>query len=150
MTVEILDGSIDPATPRRAKAKFAIFETLRFRDRSGAERILKNVCTGGAVTDLLRKGGSGRFYLSSGGGQTGIHGFRLDDGSHAYAHYNNAELIVLIGIAGGLAGLAIWIFSGEMMLTPVVVGTLLIGAYIFLRNIRLAGKRQYDTDNAKA
>ena len=147
MAVEILDGTIAAAEPVRAKSKFAMFDTLSFRDRNGAERTLKNVCSGGAVTELVRKGGTGRFYLSSGGGQTGIHGARLDDGAQAYAHYNNMEFIVLIGIAAGLAVFVIGLVTGDMMITPVVIGVALVAIYVFLRSIRVAGKRQYDADH---
>ena len=146
MAMEILNGSIDPAQPKRANAKFAMFETLRFRDRNGVERTLKNVCTGGGITELLRKGGTGRFYLSSGGGQTGIHGVRLDNGTQAYAHYNNMEFIVLIGIAAGLAMLVIGLVTGEMMITPVVIGALLVVGYFILRTVRVAGRKQFEAD----
>ncbi|HSI00708.1 MAG TPA: hypothetical protein VLA02_08910 [Reyranella sp.] len=146
MAVEILDGTIDPAEPVRAKAKYGMFSALRFRDRNGGERTLSKVCTGGELTALVRKGGTGRFYLSSGGGQTGIHGVRLDDGTSAYAHYNNMELIVMIGIAAGAAMLVIGVVTGDILWLPVVIGVLLLGAYFFLRGIRVAGKRQYDAD----
>lgn len=146
MATEILDGSIDAVEPIRAKGKFAMFDTVRFRDRSGAERTLKNVCSGGAVTDIIRKGGSGRFYLSSGGGQTGIHAVRLDDGTKAYAHYNNMEFIVLLGIAAAIVSPIIGYFTGQIMITPMVIGVLLVAAYVFLRSIRVAGKQQYEGD----
>jgi|CXWL01.1.fsa_nt_gi hypothetical protein len=147
MALEILDGTIEATTPMRASGGYAIFDTLRFRDRSGAERSFKTVCTAGAVTDLLRKGGTGRFYLSSGGGQTGIHGVRLDNGTQAYAHYNNMELIVLIGIAAGLGTAVIGIVTGEWFWAlPSMIGVLLVGAYVFLRGIRVAGKQQYEND----
>jgi hypothetical protein len=146
MPVEILEGTIEPAEPARAKSRFAIFSTLRFRDRKGGERTLRKVCTGGEVTALVRKGGIGRFYLSSGGGQTGIHGVRLDDGTSVYAHYNNMELVTLIGIAAGAVMLVIGVATGNIWWLPVVIGVLLIGAYAFLRGVRVAGKRQYDAD----
>ena len=148
MAVEILDGTIEPAAPISSKGSYAVFAPLRFRDRNGAERSLAKVCSGGAVTDVLRKGGTGRFYLSSGGGQTGIHGVRLDDGTQAYAHYNNMEFIVLLGVAGGFAAFAIAIFGDQVMITPIVIGVALAGVYFFLRSIRMAGKRQYDLDKA--
>ena len=148
MATEILDGTIEPAEPVRTKRRYLMFDTLRFRDRKGGERELKKICCGGDVGDAVRKGGSGRFYVSSGGGQTGIHGVRMDDGTKAYAHYNNMEPIILLGIAAGVIALVVGIVSGEMMLTPVVIGFLLIGAYFFLRGIRLAGRRQFEADNA--
>ena len=42
--------------------------------------------------------------------------------------------------------LGVGIVSGKGMITPVVLGFLLIGAYVFLRSIRIAGQRQYDSD----
>ena len=147
MALEILDGTIEAAAPMRTNGGFAIFDTVRFRDRKGVERSLKTICTAGEITEILRKGGTGRFYLSSGGGQTGIHGVRLDNGVQAYAHYNNMEMIVLIGIAGGMVTALIAIASGEWFYAlPSLVGVLLIGAYVFLRGVRVAGKQQYDND----
>ena len=147
MALEILDGTIDASAPVRASGGFAIFDTLRFRDRSGVERSFKTVCTGGAITELLRKGGTGRFYLSSGGGQTGIHGVRLDNGTQAYAHYNNMEFIVLIGIAAGIGTAVIGIVNGEWIWAlPSMIGVMLVGAYFFLRGVRIAGKLQYEND----
>lgn len=148
MAVEILDGTIEPVEPVRAKRKYLMFDTLRFRGRDGSERQLKKICCGGEVGAAVRRGGSGRFYLSSGGGQTGIHGVRMDDGTKAYAHYNNMELVTLIGIAAGMILLVVGIVTGEMMIIPVVIGFLLIGAYFYLRGIRVAGQKQFDADNA--
>ena len=96
----------------------------------------------------MRRGGAGRYYLSSGGGQTGIHGVRLDDGTKAYAHYNNMEPIILAGIAVGVVLLVLRLMGMDVMTTPIVIAVLLVGAYLFLRGIRVAGKRQYDADGA--
>lgn len=148
MATEILDGTIEPAEPIRNKRGYLMFDTLRFRDRKGGERSLKKICCAGDVGEAVRKGGAGRFYLSSGGGQTGIHGVRMDDGTKAYAHYTNMEMIVLLGIAAGIAVLAIGLFTGDIMLLPVIIAVLLVGAYFFLRSIRLSGFRQYQADNA--
>jgi hypothetical protein len=147
MAVELLDGTMEPAEPSRRKGKYVMFKELRFRDRKGGERRLEKVCCGGAVGDAVAKGGSGKFYLSSGGGQTGIHGVRMDDGTSAYAHYNNMGPIILIGIAAA-AVVTIWarMAGEEVMLTPVVLGILLIAAYFYLHSIKAAGKRQYDMD----
>jgi hypothetical protein len=148
MAVEILDGTIEPAEPIRDKRGYLLFDTLRFRDRKGAARELKKVCCGGDVGAAVRKGGAGRFYLSSGGGQTGIHGVRMDDGTRAYAHYTNMEMISLIGIVAGLLLLGFSLSQGEVMWVPVLLVPFLIGVYFFLRSIRTAGKRQYDADQA--
>ena len=146
MAVEILDGTIEPAEPTREKRGYLMFDTLRFRDRNGNARELKRICCGGEVGTAVRKGGAGKYYLSSGGGQTGIHGVRLDDGTKAYAHYTNMEMVSLIGIVAGLAVLGWSLSQGEVMLIPLLVTPILIFAFFFLRSIRTAGKRQYDAD----
>ncbi len=146
MAVEILDGTVEPATPSRNKRGYVMFDSLRFRDRKGGERELKKVCCAGDVGTAVGKGGAGRFYLSSGGGQTGIHGVRMDDGTKAYAHYTNMEMITLIGIAAGLAALIFSLANGEIMWIPLLVTPFLIGVYFFLRSVRLSGKQQYDAD----
>ena len=148
MAMEVLDGTIEPAEPVRDKRGYLMFDTLRFRDRKGSERELKKVCCGGEVGTAVRKGGAGRFYLSSGGGQTGIHGVRMDDGTKAYAHYNNMEPIILVGIALGAVMLVLRLMGQDVMITPIVIAVALVGFYIFLRGIRVAGKRQYDGDSA--
>jgi len=150
MAMEILDGTIDPATPIRSKGRFAIFDPVNFRDRSGAARGLHKICAKGDVADVLRKGGTGRFYLSSGGGQAGIHGVRLDDGTSAYAHYNNMEWVILFGALAGLGCLLILLAGGDPPVTPIVLGVALGGFYIFLRSVRVAGRRQYDADARRA
>ena len=147
--MEILDGTIEPKEPVRSKRRYLMFDTLRFRDRDGSERTLKKICCGGDVGDAVRKGGSGRFYVSSGGGQTGIHGVRMDDGTKAYAHYNNVEMALLIGIAIGLFFLVIGVAGLEgFMITPVVIGAVFVVMYFYIRGIRVSGRRQYEADNA--
>ena len=146
MAVEILDGTIEPATPSRSKRGYVMFDNLRFRDRKGVEREFKKVCCAGDVGVAVGKGGPGRYYLSSGGGQTGIHGVRMDDGTKAYAHYTNMEMITLIGIVAGVAVLLFSMSQGEVMLIPLVVTPLLVAIYFFLRSVRLSGKQQYEAD----
>lgn len=150
MALELLDGTIDPATPKRRKGKYAFFDRLQFRDRSGNTRNLGKICVAGPVADAVTKGGTGRFYLSSGGGQTGIHGIRLDDGTSAYAHYNNMEWVILFGALAGLGCLLILLAGGDPPVTPIVLGVVLGGFYIFLRSVRVAGRRQYDADARRA
>ena len=147
--VEILDGTIEPKEPVREKRRYLVFDTLRFRGRDGGERDLKKICCGGDVGDAVRKGGSGRFYLSSGGGQTGIHGVRMDDGTKAYAHYNNVELMLLIGISIGLFFVVVGIAGIDgFMITPVVIGAVFVVMYFYVRGIRVAGQQQFEAVNA--
>ncbi|MBA3669013.1 MAG: hypothetical protein H0W71_02935 [Sphingomonas sp.] len=46
---EILEGTIEPAEPRRNKHGYMFFDQLRFGDMAGTERMLPKICAGGAV-----------------------------------------------------------------------------------------------------
>jgi hypothetical protein len=150
MTIEVIEGRVEQADQARSKGKYAIFSTVRIRQDDGTERTLSKVCAAGEVARALKPGASGRFYLTSFGGQTGIHGVRLADGVSAYSHYNNIELIMLIGIAAGIGVLVIGILSKSNVVTlPVLIGAGLVVGYVFARKARLAGRRQFD-DGASA
>lgn len=145
MSNEIVTGISQPVVPRRAKGKYCLFERVVIDEAGGKQRVLTRASAAGEVAAAIRHGAKGRFYLSTYGGQTGIHGVRLDDGTEAYAHYNNLELIVLIGVAAGLAMLAIGLSGVDgFMITPVLIGAALLVMYFYLRSNRLAAKRQYD------
>jgi hypothetical protein len=150
MAVEMIDGTIAATEPQRTSRGFSLFDRITIRDRNGGERAFNKVCTAGDITAALRRGGSGRFYLSRHGGQNGIHGVRLDEGTAAYVHFNNIELAFLIGIGAG----AFMLFIGLMgwsgfMITPVVIGAVMLVAYLIIRNGRIAAKRAFDADGAK-
>lgn len=148
MATEILDGTIDPAEPRRNKRGYMYFDQLRFRDKAGKERMLPKICAGGEVATVLRKGGEGRFYLTKWGGQNGIFGVRMKDGARAYAHYNNMELIFWIGIVAGAIMGVIYLMGIEgRMITPVIIGAALAVAMIFFRKHKSSSKADYDRDS---
>lgn len=147
MATEILEGTIDPAEPRRNKRGYMYFDELRFRDKVGKERMLSKICAGGEVATALRKGGEGRFYLTRWGGQNGIFGVRMKNGAQAYSHYNNMELIFWIGIAAGAIMLVVYLMGYEgRMITPVLIGAGLAVALIFFRKHKASTKAEYDRD----
>ena len=149
MVTEILEGTIEPAEPRRNKRGYMFFDQLRFRDKAGTERLLPKICAGEAVATALQKGGEGRFYLTRWGGQSGIHGVRLKDGTQAYSHYNNMELIFWIGIGAGAFMLMILLMGFEgRMITPVIIGALLAVGLVFFRKHKASAKADYDNDSA--
>ena len=144
MTVEIVQGRSDPAEPSRTKRKYALFDRVVIHQADGKERVLARVSAAGEVADAIRRGGTGRFFLSDFGGQKGIHGVRLDDGTNAYAHYNNVELIFMIGIGAGFLTLLIGLAGTDIMITPVVIGAAMAVFYWFLRAHRVAGRKSYE------
>ena len=57
------------------------------------------------------------------------------------------EIITLIGIAAGVGTALIGLSTGEWFWAlPSVIGVLLVGAHVFLRGVRVAGKLQYEND----
>jgi hypothetical protein len=149
MAVSVIDGTIEAASKRSTKRKYALYDSLDIRGRDGSSHNLKNILAAGEVAAALTPGASGRFYVSEGLGQKGIHGARLDDGRAFYDHFNNMELMFMIGaLAGGfmlivgLAGLS------EFKITPVVLGLFLAAGWFVSRNARLEGRRQFDQDTA--
>ncbi len=145
MSNEILSGTIAPATPKRTKRGYSLFDPLIIGVDGGGQRVIKKASAAGGVADALRRGGKGRFYLSTYGGQTGVHGVRLDDGTQAYAHYNNVEKMLLIGVFAGLFMLIMGLIGYEgFMITPVLIGAALAVFYFYLRSNRLAAKAHYD------
>ena len=149
MVTEILEGTIEPAEPRRNKRGYMYFDQLRFRDKAGKERLLPKICAGGEVATALCKGGEGRFYLTKWGGQSGIHGVRMKDGTQAYSHYNNMELIFWIGIGAGAIMLVVLLMGYEgAMITPVIIAALLAVGLFFLRKHKASAKADFDRDTA--
>jgi len=149
MAVEVVEGSVEPTEPSRTKRKYALFDRVVIRQAGGQERVLARVSAAGGVADAIRRGGAGRFFLSDFGGQKGIHGVRLDDGTNAYAHYNNIELIILIGVGAGVFMALVGLSGAEgFMITPVVIGAVMAVFYWFVRAHRVAGQRQYEGGNA--
>lgn len=149
MATEILEGTIPATEPVRSKRGYVMFDQLKFRDTAGKERLLPKICAGGEVATALRKGGEGRFYLTKWGGQSGIHGVRLKDGTQAYSHYNNMEIMFWIGVAAGAFMLVIGLMGVDgFMITPVVIAAVMVVALVLARKHRLSAKADYDHDAA--
>jgi hypothetical protein len=145
MSNEIVTGTVKPVEPRREKRGYCYFDQVAIEQADGKQRLLNKVSVGGEVAKAVRRGGKGRFYVSTYGGQTGIHGVRLDDGTEAYAKYNNIETMLLFGVAAGAFMLVIGLAGIDgFMITPVLIGAALLVLYIYLRSQRIAAKRHYD------
>lgn len=103
MSNEIVTGTSLAVQPRRSKRGYCLFDRVVIDEAEGKQRVLIKVSTAGEVADAIRRGGRGRTYLSTYGGQSGIHGVRLDDGTEAYARYDNVETMLLLGSPPGRA-----------------------------------------------
>lgn len=147
MANEIVTGTVRPVEPRRSKRGYCMFDQLVIEEAGGKQRVINKACAAGEVAAAIRRGGKGKFYLSSYGGQTGINGVRLDDGTKAYAHYNNIEIMLIVGIVIGLGFVVIGLAGIDgFMITPVVIGAIFIVMYFYMRSNRLSAEKLYHED----
>src|SRR5688500_4846769 len=101
MASEIIKGRVEATRPDRVKWGYAYYKKLLIHLDGGGTRELSKLAAGGAVKELIERGGEGEFHLSKHAGMLGIHGIRLADGSKHYAHFNNME--TMFAIAGLVA-----------------------------------------------
>lgn len=150
MAVSVIDGTIEAASKHSSKRKYALYNSIDIRGRDGASHRLDKVLAAGEVAAALTPGTTGRFYVTEGLGQKGIHGVRLDDGRAFYDHFNNMELIFMIGALAGLFMLIILLAGASgAMITPVILGVFLAIGWFLSRKMRLEGRQQFDTDAAR-
>ncbi len=151
MSNEVITGTLQPVEPMRSKRGFCMFDKVIIDQGGGKQRVIEKACAAGAVASAIRGGGKGRFYVSSYGGQTGINGLRLEDGTEAYAHYNNLEVMLIVGIVIGLFFAAIGLAGIEgFMITPVVIGAIFIVMYLYMRSNRISAQKLFDGDHQLA
>ena len=149
MAVEIIEGRVAPTEPKGSSRGFCLFDPLTITEASGKGRELRKVSAGGAVADAIRRGAEGRFYLGKNIGMAGIHGLRLKDGTAHYARYHNMELVLTVGAVAGLAMLLIGLVAPEsFMITPVLIGAVLLVALIIVRRGRIADHQAFVSDRA--
>ncbi len=149
MAVSVIDGTVEAANKRSSKRKYVFFDSVVIRGRDGATHRLDEVLAAGEVAAALTPGASGRFYMGQGLGQKGIHGVRLDDGRSFYDHFNNNELIFMIGALAGLFMLFIYVSGASgAMITPVIIGFFLAIGWYVARQQRIEGRQQFDADTA--
>lgn len=148
MSNEIVTGTVRPVEPRRNKRGYCMFDQVVIEELGGKERVINKACAGGEVATAIRRGGTGKFYVSSYGGQTGINGVRLADGTKAYAHYNNVEVMLIVGIVIGAFFVVVGLAGIDgFMITPVVIGVAFLGMYLYMRSNRLSAQKLYDEDH---
>lgn len=148
MAVWTIDGVIEAAEPKRRKGKYAYYENVRVREAGGVEHTLTKVSAADPVAAALQPGARGRFYVTKALDQTGIHALRLEGGTSAYAHYNNMELVGLIGAVAGLVFYPVAFAGGSVPLfgLPLLIAPLLLVGWWLFRKARLEGMQQYRTD----
>jgi hypothetical protein len=151
MAVEVIEGTLEPATPAHVKRGYGRYSSLRFDVPGAAPRTFDKVAAGPAMLREIERGGEGRYFMATADGAKALIGVRRPDGTATYAHYQNAEPIVLIG---GLIGTACAVmrfgfgFGADIFLLPCLLGPPLLLGWFYLRSQRLAQKRAFDANGS--
>ena len=148
MAREIIDGTLEPATPTKVKRGYGQFSNLRIRTADGALREFPKVYTGPGMIEQLAQGGTGRFYFDKVDGPLGLYAVRWPDGRSHYAHYSNAEkLALVIGIIGTLGASARFGFGVQFPWLAAVIGPFLLAGWFYLNSRRKAAHQAFLADN---
>ena len=145
MATNVIKGRIDPTEPTKLRRGYAFYKQLVIHLPGGGSRTLDKVSAAGGVRDVIARGGSGEFHISKHAGMLGIHGVELDDGTKIYAHFNNLEMILLIGAGMGAVTL-LFVLAGlqDPPLTPLLLGPVLAVAWFVVRSGRHKAKAAFD------
>ena len=145
MSLEMVEGKIEPTQPRRVSRGFALFDKVVVHLKGGGERVLEKVSAAGRIREIVEHGGTGKFYISKHGGMLGIHGVRMADGTAVYTHFNNYELILWLGAgAGALVLLMALAGLRDVPITPLVIGGIMAAALVVVRAGRAKARAQYE------
>ncbi len=146
MASEIIKGRVEPTKPDRVKWGYAYYKTLLIHLDGGGTRELRKLAAGGAVRDLVERGGEGEFHLSKHAGMLGIHGIRTADGRKHYAHFNNMELIFILGVIAAVVGVIVRAtgIAPDFPITPIVIGTVFGICYFVIRAGREANRKAFE------
>ena len=149
MGLEVIDGTIEAATLKRATAKVAMYDRIVIRTADGSERRLEKVAVSPSVSGMLEPGTLGRFYGYKAIDHRGLFAMRTRDGRSAFAIPSGNERIMLMMAIAGLFWVTIMLVTRDAItflgLILAILGA--IGWYRY-RATRLEGRRLYDADAA--
>lgn len=148
MTVEVIEGALEPAEPAGGNKKYARYRNLKIVEPNGRPRSLGKLAAGGKVIDEIRRGGEGRWYVAVSGGATAVIGVRRADGTAVYSHYMKIEpMLLVVGLLGTIGGVIKFGFGvQDFPITPVVLGPLLVMGWWWFRSQRLAQQQAFEVD----
>jgi hypothetical protein len=144
----IIDGTVEDAKLKRARAGIAIYDTIQFRLSDGSSRTVRKSVATQAVADQLAPGTSGRFYLFNSFDLKGVHGVRRSDGAAVYGFpgTSNRKLFLIIG-AINLAWIALRVTTeGDVPLLGVGLLILAVVGFVLMGKGANEAKAQFDSD----
>lgn len=147
MTTSIVDGSVESADLKRARAGLAIFRTITFQQDDGRSQTIRNAVVKDNVAAELVPGARGRFYLYNAFDLKGVHGVRTADGRDVYGFAgNNQKIFLILGIVN-LAWIALVLATRDAVpLLGVAMLVLSVVGYIFMSKGQREAKAQFDGD----
>jgi hypothetical protein len=148
MAIEVIDGTIESAVPKRSNAKVAMYDNIVIRTTAGSERRLEKVAVAPDVAASLQPGTEGRFYGYKAIDHRGLFGLRTRDGRSAFAIPTGNEKIMLVmaivGVVVFVGSLLLGKGIGMLALVLAVLGTV---GYLKYRNTRIQGRARFDSDS---
>lgn len=151
MGTSIIDGTVEEATLKRAKAGISIFNTIRFRLDDGSTRTIKKAVTTQDVATALTPGTRARYYLYTTFDLKGVHGARFADGGSVYGFPGTNQKLFLLLIVINLLwiGLKVAVDGAVPFLG---VGLLILGVvgYVLMGKGAREAQEQFDADSGYA
>jgi hypothetical protein len=147
MAIEVIDGTIEAAVPKRSNAKVIMYDCIAIRTTAGSERRLEKVAVAPDVAAALQPGTEGRFYGYKAIDHRGLFGIRTRDGRSAFAVPTGNERIMLAMAVAGLVVFFGSLFLGKGVgLLAVILAVLGAFGYLKYRSTRLEARSRYDAD----
>lgn len=148
MGTSVIDGTVEDAKLKRARAGIAVFDFIQFRLNDGSSRTVNKPVTTQAVADQLAPGANGRFYLFSSFDLKGVHGVRRNDGTAVYGFpgNNNRKIFLIMGLAN-LAWIALRLgLDGEVPLLGVALLILAVIGFVLMGKGASETRVQFESD----
>jgi hypothetical protein len=147
MAIEVIDGTIESAIPKRSTGKSVLYDHITIRTTEGSERRLEKVAVSPEVAAALQPGVDGRFYGYKAIDHRGLFGMRTRDGRSAFAIPTGNEQIMMMMTFAGLGAFIVFALLGKpVALLALALGALGAFAYFKYRSTRIEGRARFDAD----
>lgn len=151
MDAEVIQGTVESASLRRASSKVAIYDAIVFRLADGSERRMEKVAVAPSVAEALQPGAQGRFYAYKAIDHKGLVAMRMADGRSAFAMPSGNERIMLVvAIVGVLLLIVALVSRGGISPLGVIMAGLGGFAYYSYRKLRIASRARFDADGLES
>lgn len=148
MDAEVIEGTVESASIKRAYSKVAIYDSIVFRLADGSERRMEKVAVNPGVAEALQPGAQGRFYAYKAIDHKGLIAVRMADGRSSFAMSSGNERIMLVvAIIGLLVSIVVLFSRGGVSPLGVIMAVLGGFAYVSYRKLRIGSKARFDADS---